>query len=139
MKRRNFVMYAQGALALVACLAASDSWSAGDVGGRDPFACTPLPVVSVQALDANGQPLPGHDASAGSVTTFRLPDGSISMAFSPPPGFDPLSASDAALAAFHLPPRPADPAALRQWQQVWGQPLSQTSSPDRPCLSNIRS
>jgi hypothetical protein len=36
-----------------------------------------------------------------------------------PPGFNPLTASDAALAVYALPPRPVNADALRVWQAQW--------------------
>jgi hypothetical protein len=54
---------------------------------------------------------------AGGVTetTYSLPDGEVITSTTPPPGFDPLTASDDQLMRFDFPLRPGDAPGLKAW------------------------
>lgn len=110
----------------------------GDLDGAKDFVCIPLAKVGVQAISSSGRLLPSPDAAAGKVNTFREADGTVLKTYTPPPGFNPLTASDEALEAFRLPPRPTDAADLKQWQEHYSKPLQTESGDDAPCLSNDR-
>ncbi len=49
-----------------------------------------------------------------------LPNGITVTTYSPPAGFDPLTADDADLEKNGFPPRPADPVHLARWNKVMG-------------------
>jgi hypothetical protein len=58
--------------------------------------------------------------SDGSITdTYTFADGVVAKSITPPPGFNPLLASDEQLVEYGLPPRPTgSAAALAQWTQA---------------------
>ncbi len=65
-----------------------------------------------------------HQAIRSGQISTKYPDGAVVTIFDPPPpDFDPLTADPTQLWRHGFPPRPSDPAALRQWGALLGTPL----------------
>lgn len=77
-------------------------------GSTSPSAPSAEGVVDVQ-------PAVTHLSGGTVKTTYQLPDGQALTSTTPPVGFDPLVASDAALQEYGFPERPTDPSALADW------------------------
>ena len=119
---RRYVALSTAALTLFLGLMASAASSAaspavsGDLGGND--VCVPMAPDFVDYVDANGVVHPNPDPTY--ATRYHYNGSRFSgYQIQPPPGWNPVTASDATLKAFGLPPRPTDPAALAEWTDVW--------------------
>jgi hypothetical protein len=65
-----------------------------------------------------------HQAIRSGQISTKYPNGAVVTIFDPPPpDFDPLTADPTQLWRHGFPPRPSDPAALRQWGALLGTPL----------------
>lgn len=73
-----------------------------------------LIIISALSLAAFGQSAVTSKAESSATTDASL------QAPLPPDGFDALHATDAELARYALPPRPADPKQLQSWQYAMG-------------------
>jgi hypothetical protein len=60
-------------------------------------------------------PVTADLADGATETVYALPDGETIRVVTPPPGFDPLTADDATLAAYDFPARPSDLDDLADW------------------------
>lgn len=61
------------------------------------------------------QPTVSTLADGSTLTTYDFPNGEVMSTTTPPPGFDPLTASASALAEVSFPSRPSDTAELSDW------------------------
>lgn len=59
-----------------------------------------------------------HRPDGSTRFEYNSPNGDTAVYTSPPPGFNPLTASDAQLAEYEFPPRPAGEAQQVQWNQA---------------------
>jgi hypothetical protein len=75
------------------------------IGAGDSLTITVYPVDT---------PLP----NGGLETTYALPDGEVIVVKTPPPGFDPLTATDAELTEFGFPLPPPDDSGLQEWMSA---------------------
>jgi Concanavalin A-like lectin/glucanases superfamily/Peptidase A4 family len=74
----------------------------------------------------------------GTETSYRLGEGQTLYTATPPPSFEPLTATAQELAEFGLPPKPSDPEMREEWEESWGgyQPIEPQAS-TAPCETEL--
>jgi hypothetical protein len=101
----------------------------------DPYAYTPAELAAdgISTYPLSGtRPLP----DGGTSYDYDLPDGSVFSIRVPPPGFDPLQATTAELAAYSIPSPPqGNPNAYAAWVSNWSQ-IGEMDFPVPPFVTN---
>lgn len=124
-RRLGYGMSLALGLLAVACLTgfgvsagASTVPSSGDLSGGS-LCVSEIPLKSVMALKPDGTQVPAVDGDGfGRVYSYGGPGDDIKMVM-PPPGFDPLTATDGELAMYGFEARPSDPALLDHWKSLY--------------------
>jgi hypothetical protein len=57
-------------------------------------------------------------ADGSTQSTYALPNGEVETIMTPPPGFEPPTASNSQLVELGFPPRPTDPTDLQDWSEA---------------------
>jgi len=85
------------------------------------FGALPAPAVAVDQTSTTAaytvtiEPVVTSLPDGSVQTTYALPDGDVMKTTTPPPGFDPLTASNAQLTEVGFPLPPSDASAYQEW------------------------
>jgi hypothetical protein len=86
---------------------------------------TTRPVIASGSI-VTIRPVITHLPNGNVKTVYRLPDGEVITSTAPPPGFNPLHASNARLVEYGFPLPPTSPSGLAHWKAAMGAYKSDT-------------
>lgn len=82
--------------------------------------CTPLPMVSSEAINGDGTRAALPTAATGMRYQFSFDGGTVSEVL-PPVGWSAAKVSAVELHTYGVPARPTSPVQLSRWEATWGQ------------------
>lgn len=87
--------------------------------GNQPAGCSAFPLAGTYSQDPQTGVVVDTSPTAATVYVYRDPAGGGVAFRRPPSGWNPITATDAELTYYGLPPRPSDSDALAAWKAEW--------------------